>query len=967
MGRARRSSSKSSGRRSSGIFSSSVERDNPRQLGLICGVGGVGDPVNSGSSPIIQANFLSPSWGSRKGFGIEGGSTDHASQGCGRGGTDIGMHPRLLLQNVSGSEEVRGVAADNRSQCFQQACRFSSLQDGDPTGNNCLRWGRDVGNFSRSEGCLFPYSNQEVGTEVPSLHLRRQGLPVPSHAFRSHHGSTGLHQAAAGRCEFPAFSKYRCSHLLRRFPHVAHGQGFVGAGYQYGPEALAESRFHSLQREVGGNPISGLCVSGLPFQYGVGHCSSTGRQVSEGSSLGSCVYEHVSGSGALVPQFSGVHQLPGRCGSFRTSAHQALANVSSRQLGPCFKGMGSNAPLNPIGEGLCFLVDSSGQCPPRGSSSQAESHHDPVHGCVHDGLGRIPGRTCPLRGVGRGTAFRAHQCAGDESSLAGSAISSGNAAVTSDMSGDGQLYSCRVSGEAGGHKVSRSVCSGYSGSSALSGDAIDYSRQASSGQSEHFSRYPLQTSTAGLDGVAVETLGVPGGLSGLGQTSYRSVCHSSEQSASNLCLAGPRSKGLGSRCPLSGLERDECLRISPVQSGGQGATEVSRATLFSASGSSLMAETALVSRAAISSGGSTPAVSSQSRPASATSVKNDAPSSSDPPPSRVEAITGGLAQAGFSEDVSQSIARSIRSSSSAIYQSRWRIFCDWCGERQIDPLKGSVQVIADFLLYLFRDRNLAPGTIAGYRSALASVLAFHGRPEVGTAPSLSAMIRGFGLDRPRVRQLAPQWNLAFVLDSLTKAPYEPMCNVSLKFLTLKTVFLIALASGRRRSEVHALSCLPSCLRWSRDFSAVSLVTDPAFLAKNQVPGFSPEPIRIPSLSSVVGSSGNDSLLCPCRALRFYLDKTRGWGGGRGSRFLGCFCPLNRVSRIVPHKLFPDGSVRLFVMLTRILMRGSVGIIRLGLMRFELWLHPGLSLMGHPFRISCLLPSGVVRLHLLTSI
>ncbi|XP_069109293.1 uncharacterized protein [Argopecten irradians] len=267
------------------------------------------------------------------------------------------------------------------------------------------------------------------------------------------------------------------------------------------------------------------------------------------------------------------------------------------------------------------------------------------------------------------------------------------------------------------------------------------------------------------------------------------------------------------------------------------------------------------------------------------SVTDDAFTSRDPPPSRVEAISGGLAQAGFSSDVSARIARSIRSSSSAVYQSRWKIFCDWCIGRKIDPIKASVQLIADFLLYLFRERNLASGTIAGYRTAIASVLSFHDRREVGSSTSLSALIRGFSLDRPRVRQLAPQWNLALVLESLKGAPYEPLGSVSLKFLTFKTVFLLALASGRRRSDIHALSVHSSCLRWARDSSAVTLLTDPAFLAKNQVPGFSPDPIRIPSLTVSVESEENDQLLCPCRALRFYLDKTRGGRGTRSRLFL----------------------------------------------------------------------------------
>ena len=47
------------------------------------------------------------------------------------------------------------------------------------------------------------------------------------------------------------------------------------------------------------------------------------------------------------------------------------------------------------------------------------------------------------------------------------------------------------------------------------------------------------------------------------------------------------------------------------------------------------------------------------------------------------------------------------------------------------------------------------------------------------------------------------WNLSVVLNELTKAPFEPMQDTDLKHLTLKTAFLLALASGKRRSEIHA--------------------------------------------------------------------------------------------------------------------------------------------------------------------
>ena len=41
-----------------------------------------------------------------------------------------------------------------------------------------------------------------------------------------------------------------------------------------------------------------------------------------------------------------------------------------------------------------------------------------------------------------------------------------------------------------------------------------------------------------------------------------------------------------------------------------------------------------------------------------------------------------------------------------------------------------------------------------------------------------------------------------MLYELTKAPLEPMKDTDLKHLTLKTAFLLALASGKRRSEIH---------------------------------------------------------------------------------------------------------------------------------------------------------------------
>ena len=69
-----------------------------------------------------------------------------------------------------------------------------------------------------------------------------------------------------------------------------------------------------------------------------------------------------------------------------------------------------------------------------------------------------------------------------------------------------------------------------------------------------------------------------------------------------------------------------------------------------------------------------------------------------------------------------------------------------------------------------------------------------------------------------------------------------MNSISLRALTLKTVFLLALASGRRRSEIHALSVSDGLLKVSK--TEAVLRTSPGFLAKNKVVGSVAAPISI---------------------------------------------------------------------------------------------------------------------------
>ena len=161
-----------------------------------------------------------------------------------------------------------------------------------------------------------------------------------------------------------------------------------------------------------------------------------------------------------------------------------------------------------------------------------------------------------------------------------------------------------------------------------------------------------------------------------------------------------------------------------------------------------------------------------------------------------------IKEQGFFEAVAARIEAPQRRSTRSVYEAKWTIFTKWCLSNQVDFRAPPLKAIADFFLYLFQDRKLQPGTIDGYRSAIADKLG-NSPTNISTDENLTRILDSFHRDRPKGRRGIPSWNLSLVLHQLSKAPFEPLKEASLKHLTSKTVFLLVLGSGKRRSEIHA--------------------------------------------------------------------------------------------------------------------------------------------------------------------
>lgn len=195
------------------------------------------------------------------------------------------------------------------------------------------------------------------------------------------------------------------------------------------------------------------------------------------------------------------------------------------------------------------------------------------------------------------------------------------------------------------------------------------------------------------------------------------------------------------------------------------------------------------------------------------------------------------------------------------YQSAWRAFQRFLGDRPASHL--SLSLVLEFLSSLFHTRRRAAPTISTYAAALADPLWLGFRLDI-RGREWDLMRRGFFLQRPPPRPRRIFWSLAKVL-ALLQAP-EFTQAPDLHHLLQKALFLVAMASGLRASQLHALVRHPSWLVFSPDGSRVSLAPSPKFLAKNERDGHVLTPIVLRAWLEGV----QPHPLCPVEALRRYV-------------------------------------------------------------------------------------------------
>ncbi len=236
-------------------------------------------------------------------------------------------------------------------------------------------------------------------------------------------------------------------------------------------------------------------------------------------------------------------------------------------------------------------------------------------------------------------------------------------------------------------------------------------------------------------------------------------------------------------------------------------------------------------------------------------------------PRRDAEVLGDLPQ-----EVVDTITSARAPSTRHAYALKWNLFVEWCSSHREDPRRCPIRVVLSFLQQGL-ERRLSPSTLKVYVAAIA---ANHDPVEgksVGKHDWVVRFLRGARRLNPPRPPSIPSWDLSLVLRALQQGPFEPLQTVEPKFLSMKTLLLLALASIKRVGDLHAFSVDDSCLQFGPADSQIILRPRPGYVPKVPTTPFRDQVVSLQALPPEEADPAL-ALLCPVRALRHYVDRTQ---------------------------------------------------------------------------------------------
>ena len=792
---------------------------------------------------------------------------------------------RVLQSPVPSTQASPKVEASHRLKQAQHFSPCRKVQNGNPGVHPDFPGPRGVGIVDRPVGRIPSHPHPSQLKEVPKVLLQGPGVPVHLPTFRTGHSPPGLYDDRKGSETNGPLKRTQNSPISGRLADQVPVPGGISKGHTGSSRPNPILGLDNQPGKIRTETYSGVFVRGLRIPPRFSPCKTHSREMAQTSGFDPTTQVKTCFDCKMFDVSNWVASLNGENGPRGTPSHEALS-VSSQGALEISSVAGQPPSLDRSHCSPPRLVAKSLKCDERRRPSSQGPQYPTLYRRLKRTLGRSLRSKFYKRAVVRAGKKATHKCPGIEGGVPGPSRLQGPVPESNSVSCDGQLNSGSLHQQARGNSLSRDVRSPVENHDLVPSLPYNIESQTHSRVSECDGRPPIQVQPSAVNRMVPAPSGLQANLPKVVHPSCRLIRYSPESQTPSICVSYPRPKGLEHRCSEHKLDQPHGLRLPSYGSPSQGDPKDQAMPLPDHRDSPRLARDALVlgpSAALNRDPTTTPSVNDPTQTIPQLCVPQQS-TTAEPP--RLVSRSGQLQEQGFSVEMAERIAAPQRSSTRTIYRSKWALFEKWCRENSVDFSTPSVKQISDFFMYLYQDLNRRPSTIDGYRTAIVDTLGPTAQ-HIAHNADLHRLLSSFHRDRPKSSRNLPKWNLSVVLNELTKAPFEPMKDSDLKHLTLKTAFLLALASGKRHSEIHAwvANKVANLGQWEK----VALFPSSDFIAKNQLAregSQSVSPVTIPALTTIVDRQfKEDRTLCPVRALRFYLDRTKDLRGSRSLLFI----------------------------------------------------------------------------------
>ena len=791
---------------------------------------------------------------------------------------------RFLQYVISSSKKEWGNASSNKFEAPQQVPPETAFQNGYTGKSNKLSRERRLGNNIRFKRCLSPLDVIQGSSEILEIPISRHSIPVPLFVLRSNKRSKSF--CESNDCNSSSFEKVGSSfdklhrrlvnpepinvRPIRKQEFIARSPLSVGINDKQKEITVSTCSDNNVFRKsVRFSKRSGFSHSREVVKdkgscdgivKGKGLCKTV-----HGSSRNDCFLPgtdpiceivHETTSIAFVTKLepcSNAFNMQNHCYTTACSSFKLVVGQSEHSQGQIFKQTCISNHLDHRCKwkmGMGWSLEQSHM-----SGSMVSAGEDVTHKCIGNESSHFEFTAFPIS-TSRSECInqvRQHNCLSVHQS------SRWNKVCTVVCSDSGPLA-------IGSEIQHQSESSTY------------YGKQKCTGR--HFESPISETNR-----VVIEQSNSMGNFQVMGSAINRSILNNGKQEDSSVLLMDLPSTGICNGCSNNCLGEHVCLRISASTIDSQGDQSFSSISVPNDFNSTNVAQTTLVSSNSEVSNSLSDKTSMQSGSSDSVQRESGTPKSTVPTSDCMVVIDKKYSSAGFSEKTRILLSKSWRKGTQKDYKCKFRQFHSWCSKQQIDTYTADLVQCAEFLTFLF-EKGLKYRTINGYRSMLSSVIPPVGNIPVGQHPYIIRLLKGIFNERPPLRRLIPEWDLLLILGCLKKAPFEPLKDAPLKFLTWKTCFLVAITTFRRCSDLQALQLGEGYANVQKQGitflrTGLSKTDRPSHLSRN---------IVVPHLP-------NDKKLDPKRAVAYYLKETEKFRKSTsGNDVLKLFLAVNR-----PHK------------------------------------------------------------------